>query len=359
MSLALAGVTAAALIAAASPAAAQPTGLGVGPMCAFGGASSGVSAARGTAREPLTMAQSMQEVPASALAKMSAKTGVVSIPIYFHIITDGTTGLVSDTTVNKQIVALNNSYSGQLGGVKTGFRFRVAGVDHTNNAAWFAVNPGDPAEKAMKRALHKGGSGALNVYTASGGDFLGWATFPSSYASKPWYDGIVMDYRSMPGGPYGTNFSLGLTLTHESGHQRAERYTASGGDFLGWATFPSSYSSKPWYDGIVMDYRSMPGGPYGNKFSLGLTLTHESGHWLGLYHTFQGGCGPTGDLVADTPAEKTPTSGCPANKDTCNKPGKDPVHNFMDYSYDSCYTQFTAGQRARMQHQWNYFRAVA
>ena len=299
MSLALAGVTAAALIAAASPAAAQPTGLGVGPMCAFGGASSGVSAARGTAREPLTMAQSMQEVPASALAKMSAKTGVVSIPIYFHIITDGTTGLVSDTTVNKQIVALNNSYSGQLGGVKTGFRFRVAGVDHTNNAAWFAVNPGDPAEKAMKRALHKGGSGALNVYTASGGDFLGWATFPSSYASKPWYDGIVMDYRSMPGGPYGT------------------------------------------------------------KFSLGLTLTHESGHWLGLYHTFQGGCGRTGDLVADTPAEKTPTSGCPANKDTCNKPGKDPVHNFMDYSYDSCYTQFTAGQRARMQHQWNYFRAVA
>ena len=299
MSLALAGVTAAALIAAASPAAAQPTGLGVGPMCAFGGASSGVSAARGTAREPLTMAQSMQEVPASALAKMSAKTGVVSIPIYFHIITDGTAGLVSDTTVNKQIVALNNSYSGQLGGVKTGFRFRVAGVDHTNNAAWFAVNPGDPAEKAMKRALHKGGSGALNVYTASGGDFLGWATFPSSYASKPWYDGIVMDYRSMPGGPYGTNFSLGLTLTH------------------------------------------------------------ESGHWLGLYHTFQGGCGRTGDLVADTPAEKTPTSGCPANKDTCNKPGKDPVHNFMDYSYDSCYTQFTAGQRARMQHQWNYFRAVA
>ncbi len=299
MSLALAGVTAAALIAAASPAAAQPTGLGVGPMCAFGGASSGVSAARGTAREPLTMAQSMQEVPASALAKMSAKTGVVSIPIYFHIITDGTTGLVSDTTINKQIVALNNSYSGQLGGVKTGFRFRVAGVDHTNNAAWFAVNPGDPAEKAMKRALHKGGSGALNVYTASGGDFLGWATFPSSYASKPWYDGIVMDYRSMPGGPYGTNFSLGLTLTH------------------------------------------------------------ESGHWLGLYHTFQGGCGRTGDLVADTPAEKTPTSGCPANKDTCNKPGKDPVHNFMDYSYDSCYTQFTAGQRARMQHQWNYFRAVA
>ena len=299
LSLAVAGVTAAALIAAASPAAAQPTGITVGTMCTLGSDTGGVSAARGTSREPGNMSQWMGEVPRSALAKMSAKAGVVSIPIYFHVITDGANGQVSDTTINNQIVALNKSYSGQLGGVRTGFRFRVAGVDHTNNAAWYAVNPGDPAERQMKRALHTGGPDVLNVYTASGGDFLGWATFPSSYASKPWYDGIVIDYRSMPGGPYGTHFSLGLTLTH------------------------------------------------------------ESGHWLGLYHTFQGGCSPTGDLVDDTPAEKTPTSGCPTGKDTCNKPGKDPVHNFMDYSYDSCYTQFTAGQRDRMQDQWNYFRAAA
>ena len=299
LSLALAGVTAAALIAAASPAAAQPTGITVGTMCTLGSDTGGVSAARGTSREPGNMSQWMGEVPRAALAKMAAKAGVVSIPIYFHVITDGANGQVSDTTINNQIVALNKSYSGQLGGVKTGFRFRVAGVDHTNNAAWYAVNPGDPAERQMKRALHTGGPDVLNVYTASGGDYLGWATFPSSYASKPWYDGIVIDYRSMPGGPYGTNFSLGLTLTH------------------------------------------------------------ESGHWLGLYHTFQGGCSPTGDLVDDTPAEKTPTSGCPTRKDTCNKPGKDPVHNFMDYSYDSCYTQFTAGQRDRMQDQWNYFRAAA
>jgi len=299
LSLALAGVTAAALIAAASPAAAQPIGITVGTMCTLGSDTGGVSAARGTSREPGNMSQWMGEVPRSALAKMSAKAGVVSIPIYFHVITDGANGQVSDTTINNQIVALNKSYSGQLGGVRTGFRFRVAGVDHTNNAAWYAVNPGDPAERQMKRALHTGGPDVLNVYTASGGDFLGWATFPSSYASKPWYDGIVIDYRSMPGGPYGTHFSLGLTLTH------------------------------------------------------------ESGHWLGLYHTFQGGCSPTGDLVDDTPAEKTPTSGCPTGKDTCNKPGKDPVHNFMDYSYDSCYTQFTAGQRDRMQDQWNYFRAAA
>jgi len=29
----------------------------------------------------------------------------------------------------------------------------------------------------------------------------------------------------------------------------------------------------------------------------------------------------------------------------------------MDYSFDSCYYEFSAGQTARMQDQWSYFRA--
>jgi hypothetical protein len=107
-----------------------------------------------------------------------------------------------------------------------------------------------------------------------------------------------------------------------------------------------------------MDYRSMPGGPYGSQFSLGFTLTHEAGHWLGLYHTFQGGCNAKGDYVDDTPFERTPTSGCPEGKDTCAESGLDPIHNYMDYSFDSCYTQFTPGQRGRMQDQYLFFRAT-
>ena len=135
-------------------------------------------------------------------------------------------------------------------------------------------------------------------------------------------------------------------------------YTASGAGFLGWAYFPSTYKTRPYLDGIVMDYRSMPGGPYGSQVSRGFTRTHEAGHWLGLYHTFQGGCNAKGDYVDDTPFERTPTSGWPEGKDTCTEPGLDPIHNYMDYSYDSCYTRFTPGQSARMQDQYLVFRAT-
>ena len=295
LSFVLAVIAAAPYAAAAGPALARPTA-DRGPDCILS-AVTGAGARSLADREPIT-GSFPREVPATfRVSTAAAATFSATIPVYVHVITDGKAGAVTDLRIARQITALGKTYHGDFGGVDTGFRFQLAAVDRTVNKSWFRAGPGTAAEKQMKRALHAGGANALNVYTTTGAGFLGWATFPSDYAGAPLFDGVVVDFRTLPGGPYGSSYSLGYTLTH------------------------------------------------------------ESGHWLGLYHTFEGGCGSVGDRVSDTPPEKTPTDGCPIGKNTCPAPGSDPIHNYMDYSYDACYTEFTPGQATRMAQQWLYYRA--
>jgi hypothetical protein len=257
----------------------------------------GFSTARGSqAREPALDASLDTGATRHAFDPHFAAT----VPVWVHVVSpDGTTGNVSQALIDDQIVVLNNTYAGGEGGFDTGFRFTLAGVTRTVNADWYYANPGG-TERDMKRALYIPGDNVLNMYLTTAGDYLGWAYLP--------------------------------------------KITTQGNVFL---------------DGVVIDWESLRGAStkYEGRYDQGETATHEVGHWLNLEHTFYRGCNGRGDYVDDTPYEATPTSGCPVGKDTCTAPGLDPIHNYMDYSYDQCYTEFTAGQAARMQDAWLTFRA--
>jgi pregnancy-associated plasma protein-A len=229
------------------------------------------------------------------------KSGAVTIQVYFHVVNKGQgieNGDVPTKWLRDQISVLNAAYAGAdpaavPTSANTPFRFEMAGVDRVTNADWFNSAIGSEEEREMKTALRVGGADALNFYVNNaGGVYLGWATFPFWYAGDPTQDGVVVLYSSLPGGD-----CCGVRV-----------------------------------------------------YNQGDTGSHEVGHWLGLFHTFQGGCAANyNDFVADTPSERSPAFGCPFGRDTCPKPGVDPIENFMDYSEDSCMYQFTAGQSARME----------
>lgn len=106
--------------------------------------------------------------------------------------------------------------------------------------------------------------------------------------------------------------------------------------FLGFSQLPY-YKARDDYvlDGCNVHAGSMPGG-FLEMNNLGKTAIHETGHWFGLLHTFHGNsCEGEGDLIDDTRQEKTSTSGCPVEKNSCPElEGVDPITNFMDYSSD-------------------------
>jgi len=236
------------------------------------------------------------------LAEQRLPAGGV-IPVAFHVISGPRgEGDVPEAWLDAQIVALNRAYAGLdyagnpvAGAAVTGYTFQKASVSRTHDNQWFHMTPGSRAEFVAKTTLTVYPPATLNLYTC---------------------------------GP---------------GHR-----------LLGWATFPWELADNQNMDGVVIHYASLPGGPLA-PYNLGGTAIHEVGHWLGLLHTFQDGCGDesadgcddTGDLVCDTPGEAAAAFGCPIGADTCPGAGEDPIHNYMDYTDDACYTNFTTGQDAR------------
>ncbi len=238
------------------------------------------------------------EHPARAATAAAGGGAPVTIDVVWHVIRKNASvagGNVPRSRIAAQIDVLNDSYGGSTGGASTGFRFRLVEVNRVDSTKWFSLVPGEK-EAAMKRALHEGDERTLNIYSAKLGQLL-----------------------------------------------------------LGWATFPFVDYGDPTYDGIVILHTTVPGGSE-DPYDEGDNATHEVGHWLGLFHTFQDGC-EGGDLVADTAPEASPAFGCPIGRDTCTQPGLDPITNFMDYTEDACMFEFTAGQGSRMRQVWTAYRA--
>ncbi|KAF8597726.1 hypothetical protein BDV93DRAFT_562050 [Ceratobasidium sp. AG-I] len=206
------------------------------------------------------------------------------IRIYWHVIYDQKTFDLGYLT--------DNQIRRQVRALNTHFRstdisFKLEKIDRTQNSDWFYLS--DTSED-MRRALHRGGCDDLNIYSV-------------------WFQGV---------------------------------------DFGGFSTWPWGCEWTTKLDGVVLQWNTIPGGPL-PFYNEGKILVHQVGHWCGLLHTFEGGCSQPGDFVFDTPPEAAPNWGCPnPPPGSCPNGGKDPIHNFMDYTVDECKTHFTEGQGTRM-----------
>jgi hypothetical protein len=223
----------------------------------------------------------------SKSAGLGRAKAATSIPVVFHIITKTSRrGGTEGDVSNSQVQQQMQVLNNAFAG--TGFSFTLQGINRVDNGGWFDRCYGG-GERQMKNALAVSPATTLNVYTC-----------------EP---------------------SRGI---------------------LGYATFPNSYPEDSPMHGVVLLHSSLPGGSAA-PYNLGDTATHEVGHYLGLYHTFQGGCAAPGDYVADTPPEASAAYGCPVGRDTCVGDGPDPIFNFMDYTDDACMDRFTADQALRME----------
>ena len=299
-SLTAAGPAAAAVVAPAPANVCNPDSAHVDAKARPGAAGkhdpNAISAGELAAREADFTRRTKEMQAAGAPAALLA---AVNIPVVVHVIQENSTragGNIPDSMITQQISVLNNAFDGgAVGGAATQFGFVLQSINRVVNPSWYPIIYGSTTERQMKNSLRVGGDGTLNMYLGDLSD-----------------------------------------------------------DLLGWATFPASNINSR--DGVVVLSESLPGGT-ASPYNLGDTGTHEVGHWLGLYHTFQGGCGGQGDRVSDTPAEASPAFGCPNGRNTCSSPGNDPITNFMDYTDDSCMFVFTAGQASRMAAQWAAYRA--
>lgn len=236
-------------------------------------------------------------------------TAIKTIPIVIHVIHTGGVENISDAQIQSQIEVLNEDFGKTIGsrgygkGVDTKIRFCLA-----------KLNPQGKCSNGIVR-------------------------IKSTLSDHKSYDRNKLKELSFWDNKKYLNIYIVKSIDNGSGT-------------LGYSSFPGGPNEA---DGIVVLYNAFGRiGIVNGNYDLGRTATHEVGHWLGFFHTFQDGCGTDicldGDQVCDTPPTAAPNFGCPTNRNSCSNDSPDvidQIENYMDYSNDDCKSMLTAGQMAR------------
>ncbi|WP_460969621.1 M43 family zinc metalloprotease [Spirosoma migulaei] len=253
---------------------------------------------------------------------------VITIPIIVHIVHNGeAVGNAHNMTqaqVQSQIVTLNEDYRRTPG--TRGFNSNPVGADIEIEFCLAALDrQGKPmAEPGIERI-----NGGRVSWTES--DVEGVLKPSTIWDPDKYYNIWVLDLRESTGGS---------------------------GSVVAYAQFPSQSNlpgipsaSPASTDGVVCNYYAFGNAEKGNfagltaPYNLGRTMSHETGHWLGLRHIWgDAACGD--DFCADTPPQASESRGCPSGRVSCGSTNM--VQNHMDYSDDACKNIFTLDQKARI-----------
>lgn len=245
--------------------------------------------------------------------------GVLTIPVIFHILYNTATENIPDSKILEQIKILNEDYRKKNTGINTINPFHIGLA--TDAQIEFVLATKDPNCVTMPVA----GIERKKINKSYVDHQINEAKFASLGGLDAWPSNQYLNVWVVPRIDLGTNTNTGIA---------------------GVGQFPGG---DPKTDGVIITYVNVGYGSVPN-YNLGRTATHEVGHWLGLRHLWGmnvDGCNANDDdLVADTPMQTGPSTGCPANQSTCQN--WDMTENFMDYSYDQCMKFFSKGQVDRM-----------
>ena len=260
----------------------------------------------------------IQEYFAKQKHKLAKQAGnILTIPVVVHVLYRNETQNISDAQIQSQLDVLNED-------------FRKQNSNSNNTPSEFASIAADCEIEFCLASITPDGN-PTNGITRT---FTNIANIGSATTSA----GVSQVYYSSLGGKDAWNTEQYVNIW----------VGELNFGLLGYATYPTLAAAGE--DGIVMSYEYFgTTGTATPPYDGGRTLTHEMGHFLGLYHIWGTNANECveDDSVTDTPLQNGPHYTCPSYpQSSCSNSAM--FMNYMDYTDDECMTMFSEGQKERM-----------